>query len=75
MEPEVSLLCSQEPTNGPYPEPDESRPHPTSLKPTQIFSCHLRLGLPRGTNYIGIYFQKLNVTYYNRDANQMLEKH
>jgi hypothetical protein len=26
MEPEVSLLCSQEPATGPYPEPDESRP-------------------------------------------------
>ena len=25
MEPEVSLLCSQEPAIGPYPEPDESR--------------------------------------------------
>jgi hypothetical protein len=26
MEPEGSLLCSQEPTTGPYPEPDESSP-------------------------------------------------
>jgi hypothetical protein len=24
MEPEGSLLCSQEPANSPYPEPDES---------------------------------------------------
>jgi len=24
MEPEGSLLCSQEPATGPYPEPDES---------------------------------------------------
>jgi hypothetical protein len=24
MEPRISLLCSQEPSTGPYPEPDES---------------------------------------------------
>jgi hypothetical protein len=29
MEPEGSLLCSQEPSTGPYPEPDQSNPsHP-----------------------------------------------
>jgi hypothetical protein len=27
MEPKGSLLCSQEPTIGPYPEPDASSPH------------------------------------------------
>jgi len=27
MEPEGSLFCSQEPTTGPYLEPDESGPH------------------------------------------------
>jgi hypothetical protein len=31
MEPEGSLLCSQEPTTGSYPEPDESRPDLTTL--------------------------------------------
>jgi hypothetical protein len=26
-----SLLCSQEPAIGPYPEPEESSPHPSIL--------------------------------------------
>jgi hypothetical protein len=28
METEGSLPCSQEPTNGPYPEPDDLSSHP-----------------------------------------------
>jgi hypothetical protein len=31
MEPEGSLLCSQEPAIGPYPEPDESSPDPHTV--------------------------------------------
>jgi hypothetical protein len=31
MKPECSLPCSQEPATGPYPEPDECRPHPRIL--------------------------------------------
>jgi len=33
MEPEGSLPCSQESANGPYPEPDESSPHPSTPFP------------------------------------------
>jgi hypothetical protein len=33
METEGSLLCSQEPATCPYPEPNESNPHPQTLFP------------------------------------------
>jgi hypothetical protein len=33
MEPKCSLLCSQEPATGPYPEPDTSNAHISTLFP------------------------------------------
>jgi hypothetical protein len=49
MEPGGSLPCSQEPSTGPDPEPDQSNPyHPISLRSILIFFTHLRLGLPSG---------------------------
>jgi hypothetical protein len=44
IEPEGLLPCSQEPSTGPYPEPDQSNPH----HPILILSTHLHLGLPSG---------------------------
>jgi hypothetical protein len=49
MEPEGSLLRSQEPSIGSYPEPDRSNPFHlilSLLDPFLILSTHLRLGLP-----------------------------
>jgi hypothetical protein len=31
MKTEILLLCSEEPATGPYPEPDDSSPHPQTL--------------------------------------------
>jgi hypothetical protein len=36
MEPEDSLLCSQEPATGPYPEPDASSPQLVTLFPEDL---------------------------------------
>ena len=45
MEPEGSLLHSQEPTTCSYPESDQSSPCPISIL---VLSSHLRLDLPSG---------------------------
>jgi len=37
MEPEISLPCSQQPTIGPYREPDESSPHLPILFTQDLF--------------------------------------
>jgi hypothetical protein len=45
METEVSLLCSQNPTTGPYSEPDGSSPRPLSLISILLLFPHLHLSL------------------------------
>jgi len=41
MEPESLLPCLQQPTTGPYPDTDESSPHPYTL-----FKVHFNIILP-----------------------------
>jgi hypothetical protein len=51
MEPEGSLPCSQEPSTGSYPEPDQPNPYhliPSLLRSILIVSTHLRFGFPSG---------------------------
>jgi hypothetical protein len=50
MEPKGSLLCSQEPSTGPYPGPlIQSIPqHPIALRQILILATHLHLRLPSG---------------------------
>jgi len=56
MEPEGSLLHSQDPTTSSYSEPEKSTPctpHPTSRIPILILPSHLRLSLSSGLFPLG----------------------
>jgi hypothetical protein len=49
MKSEGPFPCSQDPSTGPYPEPDQSIPsHPISLRSILILSTQLCLGLHSG---------------------------
>jgi hypothetical protein len=54
MEPEGSLPCSQEPSTGPCPEPDQAiPPNPLLLSFILILCTYLRLGIPIGVFMFG----------------------
>jgi hypothetical protein len=58
METESWIPCSQEPSNGPYPEPYQSNLHHPMLcllRSILILSTHLRLGLLSGLFSSGFY--------------------
>jgi hypothetical protein len=57
MELEDSLLCSQEPSTGPYPEPDQFSPYHPILRSNLILSTHLRLHLPSNFKSAGDFIQ------------------
>jgi hypothetical protein len=52
MEPEGSLLCSQEPSTGPYPEPDQFNPYHLSIACGEI---KLNLKLRYALNILTLY--------------------
>jgi hypothetical protein len=51
MEPEGSLPCSQEPSTGPYPEPDQSSPYHHILSTIHFNTIHPCLGLPSSLSF------------------------
>jgi hypothetical protein len=64
MEPEGSLLCSQEPSTDPYPKPDQSSPYlPVLSKIHLILSFRLHLGLPSGLLPSGFPTEILNAFF------------
>jgi hypothetical protein len=73
MEPEASSPYSQQPSTGPYPEPDKSNPDlPTLflLRSILILISHLHLGLPSGLFPLGfaikmfVYFSHISHSCY-----------
>jgi hypothetical protein len=66
-EPEGSLLCSQEPFTGSYPEPEQSNPHNPilSLQTILILSTHLRTGPPSGTFLSGFTTNNLHLFLFS----------
>jgi hypothetical protein len=54
MEPGGSMPHSQQPSNNPYPEPNQTNSAHLSSRSILIFSFHLRLGLSKGLFPVGL---------------------
>jgi hypothetical protein len=70
MELEGLLPCSQEPATGPYPDADESSPHPQTIPTRFVLILSSSLHLDRPSNLFPSHFRLKFVKYIILDSYQ-----